>query len=291
MPELLKISLIISGASALILSGLFYVSLPLAAQTGTADLIGYAWNNNIGWISFSSTNCDADKDGKSDGELNCPTSGTDMASYGVSVNNADGKFFGYAWSPNIGWISFNQADLAGCPIAPCVAETTQKDGIKKVTGWAKILLTNSWVSLSGKTGDGNSYGVKINPQGEFFGWAWESNVIGWTSFKGIADDGSKYGVSMYEGDSIEPKPAISCYFYAQPASVPEFSKTALYWDCQNVKSCSIDGTAVPNKGSKEITLKKVPSLHTLSCIGLDDSEKQYSVTVKTIRPGIKEVRP
>jgi len=36
------------------------------------------------------------------------------------IDTASRKFFRYAWSDNIGWISFNAADLAGCPLVPAL---------------------------------------------------------------------------------------------------------------------------------------------------------------------------
>jgi hypothetical protein len=261
------LSLLSSGFAVVFLTAILAFnnsSETLGANPDGNNVTGYAWSSNIGWISFS---------GKA----------ADGSSYGVEIN-PQGEFSGYAWSSNIGWISFNQANLTGCPIAPCIAKVEQTNGIRKVTGWAKVLSINSWISFSSKAADGSSYGVEINPQGEFSGYAWENSNVGWISFRGVSADGSTYGVST------KPLP-VSCYFYAQPASVPEFSKTTLYWDCQNVKSCSIDGMAMSAKGSKEITLKKGSALYTLSCAGLDDSIKNYPTTIKTFKPGIKEIKP
>jgi len=46
---------------------------------------GWAWSENIGWISFNGVN------------------------YGVNIDPASGDFSGYAWSENIGWIKFDPA--------------------------------------------------------------------------------------------------------------------------------------------------------------------------------------
>ena len=79
------------------------------AQTQT--LSGWAWSDNIGWISFS-------------GPL-----------YNVAVNSGTGEFSGYAWSDNIGWISFNATDVSGCPSGSCAPNLNMATGI--VTGWAR----------------------------------------------------------------------------------------------------------------------------------------------------------
>jgi hypothetical protein len=53
------------------------------------ELLGYAWSENLGWISL---NCQNDN--------SCGTS-----NFGVR-NNSEGNLSGYAWGENIGWINF-----------------------------------------------------------------------------------------------------------------------------------------------------------------------------------------
>jgi len=54
--------------------------------------------------------------------FNCTNSGScSQSDYGVSVEPNIGLMSGYAWSPVVGWISFHIADLIGCPSAPCEA--------------------------------------------------------------------------------------------------------------------------------------------------------------------------
>ena len=63
------------------------------------NVYGWAWSENIGWISFNSTNCDADNNGQSDGIIpDCPPAETLIASYGVKIDPLTGVFSGYAWS-------------------------------------------------------------------------------------------------------------------------------------------------------------------------------------------------
>jgi hypothetical protein len=58
-------------------------------HNGTGNLSGYAWSENVGWISFSCEN----------------TSSCGTVDYGVIID-FDGLFDGYAWGENIGWINF-----------------------------------------------------------------------------------------------------------------------------------------------------------------------------------------
>jgi len=128
----------------------------------TDNLSGWAWSENIGWISFNNTTGGG---------------GTD---YGVNIGGG-GVFSGYAWSENIGWITFEEGELIGCPTPPCRASLDF--GTREVSGWAKALANgggwDGWIRLR----DATNYGVSWNPSTqEMEGWAWSDMVIGWISF-------------------------------------------------------------------------------------------------------------
>ncbi|KKW43568.1 MAG: Cell wall protein AWA1 [Parcubacteria group bacterium GW2011_GWB1_57_6] len=135
--------------------------LPRAQASATDSLSGYAWSDNVGWISFNCTNTGS-----------CGTS-----NYGVTVNPTNGEMSGYAWSDNVGWFSFQPGDVAGCPQAPCTPKVNQGNGT--VTGWFRALANgggwDGWVSLSGVTVSGVA----------FAGYAWGSDVVGWVSMSGV----------------------------------------------------------------------------------------------------------
>ena len=63
------------------------------SSDASGNLSGWAWSENYGWISF---NCSNDN--------SC-----DSSNYKVTVNQTTGDFDGYAWSQNLGWTSFNCA--------------------------------------------------------------------------------------------------------------------------------------------------------------------------------------
>lgn len=130
------------------------------------NMSGYAWSDNIGWISF---NC-----------LDEDTCGT--VNYGVNIES-NNDLSGYAWSDNIGWISFNESDLVSCPKGACKAKILNNITLE---GWAKALSANGngwdgWISLSKQPSGTVNYGVNLNGT-EFTGYAWGSNVIGWIDF-------------------------------------------------------------------------------------------------------------
>ena len=130
------------------------------------NLSGWAWSDNIGWISFNSTTPDPD----------------DVYNYGVNIDESTGIFSGYAWSDNIGWISFNEADLTSCPSGTCRGELDFLTD--EVSGWAKTINTgdgwDGWIILRDDLVYAN--GVSFNDSSnELEGWAW-SDDFGWISF-------------------------------------------------------------------------------------------------------------
>jgi|GEM_PF-1809941 len=155
----------------------FALSSVVKIHAGTSDSgSGWLWggsddgagnNTGVGWISVNNTNQGG------------------AVSYGLSIPSGTGDISGYAWSENIGWISFNAADIAGCPQGSCKAEKIAGNNFK---GWARVLgirdalaVGNSggwqgWISLSGA-----QYGVKINADNTLAGYGW-SDELGWIDF-------------------------------------------------------------------------------------------------------------
>jgi len=144
-------------------------------KSGTDDNVsGWAWSENIGWISFNST------------------TGGGAVDYGVNILDT-GIFSGISWSENIGWISFNRTDTGAPPAAPDYGTYLAKVdlGTGDVSGWARALAYgdgwSGWIKLKG-----SNYGVSIDrTSGDFSGWAWSDMVIGWISFNNLTGGGDK----------------------------------------------------------------------------------------------------
>lgn len=148
------------------------------------DISGFAWSDNIGWISFNCTD----------------TSSCSNVNYGVSISDV-GVLAGFAWSDNIGWISFNENDLENCPEEPCRALF---DSVG-FSGWARALSHgggwDGWVSLSGVD---PSYGIIINNENKFEGFAWGAGIVGWLQFNlPLGFDGVEINESQEDPSSIE----------------------------------------------------------------------------------------
>ncbi|MDD5291292.1 MAG: PKD domain-containing protein [Patescibacteria group bacterium] len=198
---ILVVMLIIGIGSAILITYFEFKDQEETAQAvGGNNVIGYAWSENVGWISFNCSNDDS-----------CST-----IDYGVSIDPETGDISGYAWSPNIGWISFNRADTGAPPADPysgagetIIANYNYTTG--QITGWAKILALedDGWINFNVPSGgglpldfpvdlpidfEGISFGVSIaSSTSEFSGWAWNGGEdgagIGWISFN-CADSGA-----------------------------------------------------------------------------------------------------
>ena len=185
---------------------------------------GWAWAENIGWISFSCKNCDSDSDGITDtgNYSQCPV-GDSIINYGVDIDN-NGLFSGYAWAGGttanlggIGWIKFDPAvpyptapSYSACLDLPGPGQDCDNVGDCTVSGWARAYRAidsegqtlggwDGWIKFRGTIQTGEAYGVRLNTSGspapaEFREWAWGGDdststaVLGWTSFN-CADRG------------------------------------------------------------------------------------------------------
>jgi hypothetical protein len=185
----------------------------IVRAASTDNVSGWAWSENIGWISFNSTNCDSDGNGFIDSG-NC---GSDNASdpvidYGVSIDTNTGYFSGFAYydaddpttvaDEGAGWIDFAPAGPYPA-IGPTYSARLNSDddgnGILEVTGWARVCAVfndpnicsgkldpeagswDGWIKLSGLWSDG----VRLE-QNQFKGYAWSGND---TDSDGVADVG------------------------------------------------------------------------------------------------------
>ncbi len=136
------------------------------ANAGTVNLNGYAWSENIGWLSFNSNNTvtasnPEENDGSSYAVTMSTTTGSNIATLG-----------GNAWSENIGWVSFDRANTGNPPQDDIgtgsgpIAQFNTATG--KVEGWARALVgcagdSTTWDSVNNKclvTGAGKDNGVR-----------------------------------------------------------------------------------------------------------------------------------
>lgn len=79
----------------------------------SGELSGWAWNDQIGWISFRCQDCATSNYGVN---IVISESGTHCSNIGPLPPTTCGDFTGWAWNDVIGWISFNCANSGtnGC---------------------------------------------------------------------------------------------------------------------------------------------------------------------------------
>lgn len=126
--------------------------------------------------------------------------------YGVEADRSTGALSGYAWSSNIGWISFNSASVTGCDhFVPAGATSCQAYidfTTNEIYGWARAcsvfqsgcsgaLKSNSggwggWIKFDGSDPLYLSYLDDSLPVSELKNWAWgDAVIIGWVSLNNV----------------------------------------------------------------------------------------------------------
>ncbi|MBI5004413.1 DUF5320 domain-containing protein [Candidatus Kaiserbacteria bacterium] len=213
-------SLALLGLGALLLGGMLFFFPPHAISASATSVIGYAWSDNIGWVSFNCSN----------------TSSCGTSNYGLWIAS-DGTVSGYAWSDNIGWISAQGADVSGCPSAPCTPAINITTGA--MTGWFRALAYgggwDGWISLSGA-----GYGPMLTG-GAFRGYAWGSTVVGWLSFAGLAPSATYYTneLTSYTASHYNTGPF---YSQAQTTFQPCVPNSNVCMDGQTIRHYNADCT-------------------------------------------------
>lgn len=237
---------VLIAIAVVVLIGATYLasSTPLrapSAEAGTGENItGWAWSENVGWISLNSI---------SDGSA---------TSYGVNVDVTNkitggmGNFSGYAWSENVGWITFNAAQLTGCPSGTCVGQVNWSTG--NVTGWAKVLSTgggwDGWIKLSDDSipaWDGK--GLKISGN-KFTGYAYGGDVMGWIDFAPLINGTIPIGAEVS----------------APPCETTD--PTIVYGSCQATGDCAILGEGTyTNQSGVQVGMCETGGTTVVSCTG------------------------
>ena len=165
------------GMGGILLFLIFNSQSPQIQASASDNVSGWAWSENIGWIS-----------------LNCVNTNCLSSNYGVNIDSLTGNFSGFAWSENIGWIQFNPA--GPYPSAPSYSAKLDF-GTRQVTGWIRVCAGSPNGDCFGGAGPGVNTGgwdgwIKLAGSNyqtvfdfatkKFSGWAWGSDVIGWISW-------------------------------------------------------------------------------------------------------------
>ncbi|MDD2807446.1 MAG: hypothetical protein PHW95_02935 [Patescibacteria group bacterium] len=168
-----------------------------------AKLMGFAWSDNVGWVSLNDKNCEPQY---LDPSLPAGSCGPQSITYYTQATN-NNEIQGYGWSDNVGWVCFGTT----CPMTPpppvgnlAAQITSDHPENPAVTGWAKILSLNDngWVSLSclndmscnnlDANGQPITYQVRLGlatfgteQRLTLSGFSW-NNLVGWLEFNATA---------------------------------------------------------------------------------------------------------
>lgn len=246
------------------------------------NMSGFAWGDNIGWVSF-----------------NCTTplaGGCGSSNYGVNLDPLTGNFSGYAWANpqdsiaptnNIGWVAFNASEVAGCPAGTCEPRLSGNE----VLGWARACTVfqsgcsgalkpstetggwDGWISLNcqnnGSCGTSN-YKVNLNGS-QFEGQAWGGDVVGWLYFNCLSDtSGSGCSSGNYSVVLNATPPQITSFF-PTPTAVSPGGSSVLEWSSTGATSCTASGGWSGSKltsGTQSVGPLSVDTSFTLTCSNL-----------------------
>lgn len=134
-----------------ILSIIFFSSVAAVGAVFAAcedhTLLGFAWTENVGALSFSCKNCDTNNNGFIDsGACGGNDSSDAVYDYGVDIAE-NGKLSGYAWNEHVGSISFNISETNTPPgDYPCSVDRSCTARLQhdKIIGWARALSACNW---------------------------------------------------------------------------------------------------------------------------------------------------
>lgn len=108
---------------------------------GNGNLSGWAWNDEIGWISFFWGNASANPSAPTTALCSAYESLNYSPACGVTISS--GNFYGWAWNDEVGWIDFN----CGNP-----ADSICGNSFDVVTSWAPSAATGTLDSQIFDTG-------------------------------------------------------------------------------------------------------------------------------------------
>lgn len=115
-----------------------------------------------------------------------------VPAYGVKMNKANGELYGYAWSSNYGWVKFGpeQDQSRNITVAP---ENAPED--PKV--WSYLDLNSNqlkgWARVCSVFKSGCTGALKDTPSDEFKRGGWD----GWIKLSGNTSNGGSYGIKRF----------------------------------------------------------------------------------------------
>jgi hypothetical protein len=211
----------------------------------------------------------------------------DSKHYGVNFDTNSSTFTGHAWSPNIGWISFDQ--LTGFPTsgADSMSDTSadSSTGNFPLYGWARALAYgDGWDGWISLSGTG--YGITFD--GTYFdGYAWGDSVLGWIDFSPPCPN-IECGVRISDYGNIVFDIKSGGQSLANKTDVPYLTAPTYEWTITDSPSanCSLSKTSAG--GTAFSTINNIAS--TGSTVGNSLTNAAYNFQLACTNPNVtKEV--
>lgn len=208
------------------------------------------------------------------------------SNYDVKIEPT-GNLTGYAWSPNIGWITFDEN--SGCPSGSCHPKIDFNTN--ELSGWARALAYqdgqaggwDGWISLNGSNHGSNTYGVVANASEKIGGYVWGSDVVGWMNFSSVSIDTPCTAAAVCSVDSTQVEQTdMWCNTDVITCTLPESCQPATATCDQNDSFVSAEPSVVRTGDTSTITWNASPLYYTSCSVeGHGDSWVGLSGTQET----------
>ena len=221
----------------------------------------------------------------------------------------DGNLTGYAWSSNVGWISFNPAESypSGSGVLNDDAQVTGGSftGNLNFGGWARVCATapnpatcsggvgpntnsggwDGWIALSGTADDGTGYGITMTSTGATNGptdYAWGGSIVaGWIDF-------SPNGTTPVTYSEIPAPPEVT--FSCPDTSSAIGADVTCTYTVKDATSCQLtndqgEPTSSPSASGSSLTVSPATSTtYTLVCTNAEGPSTPADELIEMVLP-------
>lgn len=194
------------------------ISDPDSENSNRRTISGYAWSHDLGWIKFTTGETAGVFVDYSTGNVSGSayvmntTKILDFTNYGsnVNINPTNGKFSGYVWSQDIGWINFGSDDVY-------VEDSLAPNNVLQVEGYTSDDKTKDITS---------SNSLVYNHTEPYF--EWETPIDPSSESHGYSSSGIS-GYYVYWGPSDTALPTASGIFQEEKYFTANVSENRTYY--------------------------------------------------------------
>jgi len=212
--------------------------------------------------------------------FNCTNDNTcNGVNYGVN-KNADNTLTGYAWSSNIGWIQFGGFSTSDFPVGGGTQKENANINGNNLKGWIKALSAdnNGWDGWISLSG--SNYGVKFTDGIHLTSYAWGGNVVGWVLFD-IQSTGicSDCGVKIGNSVDLDVRDSVTGITLTGSSIIPYGTVPNFVWTISNLPvGTSCNISKISSFGNNNLSKSNLTSSGQELGTGLIDATYQYNIS-------------